>query len=504
LRKLMTPMMFLVALLLLLALGMDTHQKIFSNRGHSLTGISAKKKIISDTVPATIDNPLPSGACGAYSELRSVNFLHKSISESICEGAAAYTIVDSAFPLCRLKQHLPPVLTEGVRVASVQTFIRSPLTQRNLSSFVYVYSSPDLISNIIRTEHIFEKRNIRIMQQIIRKLAAKSPVTFMDIGSNIGVFSLPILDLGVPVIALDANIRNLIRLKLSAEAAKASEVDSAFPLCRLKQHLPPVLTEGVRVASVQTFIRSPLTQRNLSSFVYSSPDLISNIIRTEHIFEKRNIRIMQQIIRKLAAKSPVTFMDIGSNIGVFSLPILDLGVPVIALDANIRNLIRLKLSAEAAKLPHKLHLLWNFVNRQVSLMYLNFPKECNMGGATKLGRAVVDTIPVMSATADSIVPLVDTKLVVMKVDIEGGEGEFFKSAKKLFDSFTIPVVHMEWLKRHMSDMERQFMIRFFYERRYSPRSMNDLTKLININLTGYEGDDLVWVHKHFEDAGILL
>ncbi|PAA49964.1 hypothetical protein BOX15_Mlig026243g2 [Macrostomum lignano] len=362
--RLTKPVLFLLALLLL-ALG--THRKIFSDRGHSVISPSRSAMKTKDTVPATVDNPLLSGACGAYSELRSVNFLHKSISESICEGVAAYTIVDSA-----------------------------------------------------------------------------------------------------------------------------------FPLCRLKQHLPLVLTEGVRAASVQTFIRSPLTQRNVSSFVYSSPDFISTSIRKEHIFEERNVRNMQRIIQKLAAKSPVTFVDVGSNIGVFTLSMLDLGVPVIALDANIRNLIRIKLSAEAVEPPHKLHLLWNFVSRQVSLMYLNFPKDCNIGGATKFGRAVVDTIPVMSSTADSIVPLIDTKLVVLKVDIEGGEGEFFKSAKKLFESFTIPVVHMEWLKKHMSEEERQFMISFFAGRRYSPRTMKDLTKLINISHTGYQGDDLIWVHKNFE------
>ncbi|PAA89946.1 hypothetical protein BOX15_Mlig003310g1 [Macrostomum lignano] len=325
------------------------------------------------TVPATVDNPLPSGACGAYSELRNVNFLHKSISEGICEGAAAYTIVDSAFPLCRLKQHLPQVLIKGVKA-------------------------------------------------------------------------------------------------------------------------------GSREAT----LKSPVSQRSIPCFIYSCKDIISAAVYQSHIFEANSVLILQKIVKKFQEKSLVTFVDVGSNIGVFSLSVLDLGVPVIALDANIRNLIRIKLSAEAANSPHKLHLLWNFISTRVHFTYLNFPQQCNVGGATNFGgKSVVDTIPVMSATADSIVPLIDTKLVVLKVAIEGSEGEFFKSAQKLFDTFTIPVVHMKWLNWQMSEEERQFMISFFAERRYSPRSIKDASIVVaNPGDRKFHCDRLLWIRDDY--LGLVL
>ncbi|PAA88245.1 hypothetical protein BOX15_Mlig009692g2, partial [Macrostomum lignano] len=313
-----------------------------------------------------------------------------------------------------------------------------------------------------------------------------------------------------------------IRDRICSGTAAYAIVNGSFPLCRLRDRLPDEIMDQVRSRSQLASLPSPVTGRSLPCYIYSERDYISDEIRKRTGFETNNVAALIGLLRRIksdrgVAPNGVTFVDVGSNIGVFSLAAMDLGVPVVSLDANIRNLLRIRLSAEALMTRNRLnksasdittairsHLVWNFISSRVSLSYLNFPVDCNVGGATKFSRAVADTIPVMSSSGNALARILDPgSTLIMKIDIEGGEADFLKTSYQLFDNFSIPVVQMEWLRRHMSRDEQVFMMNFFTSRGYVPTLGGSFASLSTARLARFNGD-IVWTKLSFFNQGHLF
>uniref|UniRef100_A0A1I8IH94 Methyltransf_21 domain-containing protein n=1 Tax=Macrostomum lignano TaxID=282301 RepID=A0A1I8IH94_9PLAT len=274
-----------------------------------------------------------------------------------------------------------------------------------------------------------------------------------------------------------------IRDRICSGTAAYAIVNGSFPLCRLRDRLPDEIMDQVRSGSQLASLRSPVTGRSLPCYIYSERDYISDEIRKRTGFETNNVAALIGLLRRIKsdkgiAPNGVTFVDVGSNIGVFSLAAMDLGI--------------------------RSHLVWNFISSRVSLSYLNFPVDCNVGGATKFSRAVADTIPVMSSSGNALARILDPgSTLIMKIDIEGGEADFLKTSYQLFDNFSIPVVQMEWLRRHMSRDEMVFMMNFFTSRGYVPTLGGSFASLSTARLARFNGD-IFWTKLSFFNQGHLF
>ncbi|PAA52229.1 hypothetical protein BOX15_Mlig024470g1, partial [Macrostomum lignano] len=97
-------------------------------------------------------------------------------------------------------------------------------------------------------------------------------------------------------------------------------------------------------------------------FTFGKEDMISAHMLKHNDWESSSIRTMLNLLQKLP-KNSATFLDIGSNLGIYSLQARELGYPVVAIDANIRTLVRLQMSAKQLNLlDDKLRLFWGFIS----------------------------------------------------------------------------------------------------------------------------------------------
>ncbi|PAA63895.1 hypothetical protein BOX15_Mlig011663g1 [Macrostomum lignano] len=234
---------------------------------------------------------------------------------------------------------------------------------------------------------------------------------------------------------------------------------------------------------------------------YNGEDYISDAIRKNKAWEPELARIILKIAQQIPG---VTFLDIGSNIGVYTVQAAQLGLPTLALDANIRNLLRLHLTLQALSL--KATLIWNFIGNNQQLRYLKFPKECNVGAGRKSSMNegseenwLNDTIPIMPIRSEKLSRLIKTKDVVMKMDIEKGEATFLESSGSLFNDFKIWAVQMEWQGSLSTEQDRMKILDFFTKRGYTAWKSPNVQHLVSSQWKT-RGDmiDILWLHSDFQ------
>ncbi|PAA75655.1 hypothetical protein BOX15_Mlig024470g2, partial [Macrostomum lignano] len=141
--------------------------------------------------------------------------------------------------------------------------------------------------------------------------------------------------------------------------------------------------------------------------------MISAHMLKHNDWESSSIRTMLNLLQKLP-KNSATFLDIGSNLGIYSLQARELGYPVVAIDANIRTLVRLQMSAKRLKLlDDKLRLFWGFISDDVAVKRISYNADdfgCHAGSGSvgladwkrQVTKLIEDTIPVTTVKADEL------------------------------------------------------------------------------------------------------
>ena len=173
-------------------------------------------------------------------------------------------------------------------------------------------------------------------------------------------------------------------------------------------------------------------------------DLISEYLYRTGVWEEKLVKNMVQV---LSMHSELIFMDIGCNIGVYTLSAAMLGRQVISLDANYENLEMLSRSLTLGQLWTNATLIWNAVSNKREVVELKLIKD-NVG-ASRLGDVLSHqaqtgrVIQVQAILLDDLRPLVKGKKVFMKVDVERHELFLFQGAKDFFKEVDVRYIQME-------------------------------------------------------------
>ena len=173
-------------------------------------------------------------------------------------------------------------------------------------------------------------------------------------------------------------------------------------------------------------------------------DLISEYLHRTGVWEEDLVTNMTQV---LSLHQELIFMDIGCNIGVYTLSAAMLGRQVISLDANYENVKLLSRSLTLGQLWANATLIWNAVSNKREVVELKLIKD-NVG-ASRLGDVLSHqsqtgrVIQVQAILLDDLRPLVKGKKVFMKVDVERHELFLFQGAKDFFKEVDVRYIQME-------------------------------------------------------------
>ncbi|KAH3883283.1 hypothetical protein DPMN_007238 [Dreissena polymorpha] len=241
-----------------------------------------------------------------------------------------------------------------------------------------------------------------------------------------------------------------------------------------------------------------LTIEKLASTPICVYDPAIDIWVSGYIISKGNFEgdLILELVKILQDNPSLTFLDIGCNVGVYTLAVAKFGRQVTAVDANRKNLEMVATSLVKGNLTEKVKLIWNAISDKEETVGLNHWKG-NVGGLQMISGIgpINDSSGYESSKAivlDNLVPIFRKKSLVIKMDIEKFELKAMLGGKKFFEEVDVRFLLMEWVHHAWTDVGGK-IIQFMMEREYIPvMPLQRLVRLQAENRTTWP-NDIMWI-----------
>jgi FkbM family methyltransferase len=218
-------------------------------------------------------------------------------------------------------------------------------------------------------------------------------------------------------------------------------------------------------------------------------------------------------------------IDIGAQIGQYTLFGAKLGNHVISVEPFYENVLRIHKAAKLNNLETKILLIQNAISNRRNEIKLLQKVDSNIGGQSLLENFdkeydsiksksneeyLVETI-LFDDILDVIQPLrtfysnQTYRKAIMKIDIEGFEPYAFQYAKNLFKKLDFVVIFMEWgvLSRHASRLNLLCiqMINFLYANNMRPYVYDESGTKVLLDREKWRTDwpwDIFWENLNYQ------
>ena len=210
----------------------------------------------------------------------------------------------------------------------------------------------------------------------------------------------------------------------------------------------------------------------------SASSIMGNLWESPLIFKMANY------IKFVKQKQPdIEFLDLGSNIGCYSLYMAHEGIPVTAIDPLHSNMELVSKSILLGKLQDRMKLIWNAVADNHNTVTF-IPDKNNVGGTRITDINPVENVAVMDVaraiTFDDLLPLFRGKHIAMKMDIEESEYPALLGGERFFQEVDIKVVQMEFMW-HKKGKDGPKILEFFTKRGF--QAFSDLQMSMSLHST---------------------
>ena len=235
---------------------------------------------------------------------------------------------------------------------------------------------------------------------------------------------------------------------------------------------------------------------------------ISGAIQDGTVWEVETVKLFQELLR---AHPTLGVLDIGANIGQYSLLAASMKRHVVAVEPYIKHVRMIHKAAVLNNFLVNFTLVQNAVSDSSRIVSLHFKKD-NRGAIrivesanSRLQRILTppeeNCVPsetsVRTITMNDLVPVLTFKEVLLKIDIEGHEGKAMVRSGLFMEKLHVPFVIMEWVFMRMANDE--FRIQSVqelvdYMKKYDYEAFT--TKKQPLNMTGMAWakwpQDIIW------------
>jgi FkbM family methyltransferase len=196
------------------------------------------------------------------------------------------------------------------------------------------------------------------------------------------------------------------------------------------------------------------------------------------------------------------FIDIGANIGTYTMYAAALGRFVLAVECFGPNVDRLHRAIQLTNVVNRVVLVQNAIYSHSGEFLRLSSNSTNIGGqeikiSTNRTGLTDDLYTVKTIRLDDLYPILASRGIrgaIMKIDIEGSEHFVMQGGSRIFDSFDIPIVQMEWMIIRRNTSHAHTVMDFFIERNYEPRSF--FCRLLNTTWYSKWPKDMFWIKKN--------
>ncbi|KAK3084798.1 hypothetical protein FSP39_019201 [Pinctada imbricata] len=261
---------------------------------------------------------------------------------------------------------------------------------------------------------------------------------------------------------------------------------------------------------IEDFNTSSFIKTNLHTTAGGTPiyihdpkedEWISRLLLQSNAWEWSNVNLMIDFIKRHRHSA---FLDIGANLGVFSLSVAKHNRKVIAVEPLKSNSDRLCASILDGKLTNLITMIRNPMSDLHENVTLATAKK-NIGGTFVVhSKAEADNerlvhhsgTSLQTVTLDDLLQLpgFNVSSVVMKIDVEGFESRVLRGGENFFRRVKVMAVLMEWMKqkkaKHIKDAE--YIIDFMTRHGLQPTNPFIWATKLNLKLFNQWPKDILW------------
>ena len=159
--------------------------------------------------------------------------------------------------------------------------------------------------------------------------------------------------------------------------------------------------------------------------------------------------LVANLAKFIKAKSGTVFLDIGCNIGAYTVSMAHLGIKVTAIDPMLENLELLSKSLVLGNLLDNVTLIWNAASNAHKLVKFRADQR-NIGGTrivdVNASTAMNDRSYVASTIMiDDLIPLFKGKRVAIKLDVEESEYNALLGGSRFLNETDVTIIQIEYL-----------------------------------------------------------
>ena len=219
--------------------------------------------------------------------------------------------------------------------------------------------------------------------------------------------------------------------------------------------------------------------------------MISSYINDYGTWEPDLIEIVTDI---LTLNRDLLFVDLGCNLGTFTISVASLGTKVIAVDVLPTALENLQESLKRGNLEEQVIILNNAISNQSGTVNIKVIEDNPGGSFIKNEKTNEETIAIESIQLNNLVDLVDGKDVFLKMDIEGSEWSALASGVDFFNELNVRFILMEWMLHKGNTSGRQ-IIEFLISRGFIPYLDYKTGKLLKAERSAFWMDNILWAKR---------
>ena len=178
--------------------------------------------------------------------------------------------------------------------------------------------------------------------------------------------------------------------------------------------------------------------------------------------------LVQRLADVFVDRPDLEFLDLGCNIGAYTLALAHHGVKVTAVDPMLENLELLSQSLKLGNLQQNVTLIWNAVSDKRQLITLKFATN-NVGGTQIQDANLKNAHGYMARTIllDDLLPLFRGKHIIIKMDIETTEYLALVGGNRFFEEVDVFVIQLEFAA-HKTGPHGNKILELLSSKGYSP------------------------------------
>ncbi|BFY99310.1 hypothetical protein BsWGS_02350 [Bradybaena similaris] len=225
--------------------------------------------------------------------------------------------------------------------------------------------------------------------------------------------------------------------------------------------------------------------------------MVSAHLKNNGAWEPENIAALYEIHTRFPE---MVLVDLGCNVGVFTLPAAKMGMEVVAVDSMLSSLQLLQRSLLINGLSCHVTLIHNALYRKH--MQMRVALDPSNIGASKVveilefRRHKINPNQLVDAIClDDLVPLVRGKTVFLKVDLENNERAVLECADQFFKHVDVKVLLIEWMYYRHNERDSGYIKDFLVKHHMVPTWGVDSDREIDVSASSNWPDNVFWMKR---------